>query len=74
MNVVILILAVAAVVSLGFVAGFVMLLIGMRAEGSRLQPISACHTRTAIAARRLLGVSVRRELEKSPVQYDDVRR
>jgi hypothetical protein len=70
MNTIILILAIAAVVSVGFLAVFVMLLIGMRTEGSHLSPSSASHTRTESAARWLLGLYVRRELEKTPIQYD----
>jgi hypothetical protein len=67
-------LAVAAVASLGFLAIIVMLHIGMRTEGSHLSPSSAPHTRIESANRRLLGVYVRRELEKTRVQYEDVRR
>jgi hypothetical protein len=70
MNTVILILAVTAVASLGFLAVFVMLLIGMRTEGRHLSPSSASHTRTASAVRRILGLYVRREIEKTPVDYD----
>jgi hypothetical protein len=60
-NTVILVLAMTAVMSIGFLAVFVMLLIGMRTEGSSLSPSSAPHTRMQGAARRLLGVYVRRE-------------
>jgi hypothetical protein len=70
MNAVILILAVAAVASFGFPAVFVMLLIGMRTEGRQLRPSSASHTRMESLARRILGVYVRREIEKTPVEYD----
>jgi hypothetical protein len=65
---VILTLAIAAIVSLGFLTVFAILLIGMRSEGSYLSPSSAPHTRTERTARRLLGLYVRRELEKTPVQ------
>lgn len=70
MNTIILILAIAAIMGLGFPAVFVMLLIGMRTEGSHLSPSSASHTRVERAARRLLGLYVRRELKQTPVQYD----
>jgi hypothetical protein len=60
------ILAVTVVASLGFLAVFVMLLIGMRTEGSQLRPSSASHTRTESAAHRILGLYVRREIEKTP--------
>jgi hypothetical protein len=70
MNTVILILAVTAVANLGFLAVFVMLLIGMRTEGSQLSPSSASHTRTESVTRRILGLYVRREVEKTPVEYD----
>ena len=74
MNTIILTLAIAAAMSLGFLVVFVMLLIGMRTEGSHLSPSSASHTRLGSAARRILGVYVRRELKETPVQYEDVRR
>ena len=67
-------LAIAAVVSAGFLAVFVMLLIAMRTEGSHLSSSRAPHTRIESAARRLLGVYVRREFEKTSAQYGDVRR
>jgi hypothetical protein len=70
MNTIILILAIAALVSLAFLAVFVMLLIGMRTESGHLSPSSAPHTRTENAARRLLGLYVRRELKQTPAQYD----
>ena len=70
MNAVILILAVTAVASFGFPAVFVMLLIGMRTEGRQLSPSSASHTRTESVARRILGLYVRREVEKTPADYD----
>ena len=70
MNSVILVVAIAAVVSLGFLAVFVMLLVGMRTEGSHLSPSSGPHTRTESATRRILGLYVRREFEKTPAQYD----
>jgi hypothetical protein len=65
MNAMIAILAIAAVVGLGLLAVFVMLLIGMRTEGSHMSPSSAPHTRTGTAARRLLGVYVHREPKRS---------
>ena len=74
MSTTILILAIAAMVSLGFLAVFVVLIIGMRTEGNHLSPSDALHTRMESAARRLLGVYVRREIEKTPIRYDDVRR
>lgn len=61
MSATILVLAIAAMVSLGFLAVFVVLIIGIRAEGSHLSPSDARHTRVESAARRLLGVYVRRE-------------
>jgi hypothetical protein len=70
MSTVILTLAIAAITSLGFLSVLVMLLIGMRTEGSRLSPTSAPHTRIENTARRLLGLYVRRELEKTPTRSD----
>jgi type II secretory pathway component PulJ len=61
MSATILILVIAAMVSLGFLAMFVVLIIGMRTEGNHLSPSDALHTRMERAARRLLGVYVRRE-------------
>jgi hypothetical protein len=69
MNAVILILAVTAVASLGLLAVFVMLLVGMRTEGSQLSPSSASHTRTESVARRILGLYVRRAIEETAVEY-----
>jgi hypothetical protein len=74
MSTTILILAIAAMVSLGFLVVFVLLIIGMRAEGSHLTPSNARHTRMESSARRLLGVYVRREIEKTPIRYDDMKR
>jgi hypothetical protein len=74
MNAITVSLAIGAVVSSGFLAVFVVLLIGMRTEGSHLSPSSAPHTRMESAARRLLGVYVRREPEQTPVKYEDVGR
>ena len=74
MTAVIVILAIAALVTFGLLAGFVMLLIGMRTEGRHLRPSSAPHTRTGAAARRILGVYVRLERDQTPVQYDGVRK
>lgn len=70
MSVVVLILAIVAMASLGFVAVFVILLIGMRAESIRLSPSSASHTRAESVARRILGLYVRREIEETPAEYD----
>jgi hypothetical protein len=64
------ILAIAAMVSLGFLAVFVVLIIGMRAEGNHLSPSDALHTPMESATRRLLGVYVYREIEKIPTRYD----
>jgi hypothetical protein len=69
MNTVIPMLAVTPVASLGFLAVFVMLLIGRRTEGSQLSPSSASHTRTESVACRILGLYVRREIDKTPVDY-----
>jgi hypothetical protein len=74
MNAIALILAIATVVSLGFLALFMVLLIGMRTEGSQLRPSSAPHTRLGSAARRVLGLYVQRQHMESPLQYADVRR
>jgi hypothetical protein len=68
-NAIILVLAVAAVMSIGFLAVFVILLIGMRTESSSLSPSSAPQTRLQGAARRLLGVYVHRENEEAAVHY-----
>lgn len=70
MNTIILALAIVAVTGLAFLVLLVMLLIGMRTEGSHLSPSSESHTPIECAARRLLGVYVRREFEKSALQYD----
>jgi cobalamin biosynthesis protein CobD/CbiB len=69
MNAITVTLAIAAVVGSGFLAVFVVLLIGTRTEESHLSPSSAPHTRMENAARRLLGVYVRRDPEKTPAQY-----
>jgi hypothetical protein len=73
MNLVILILVIAAIAGLGFLAMIAILLIAMRTEGPYLSPTSAPHTRMERTARRLVGLYVRRELEKLPVR-SDVRR
>jgi hypothetical protein len=65
MSTTILVLAIAAMVSLGFLTVFAVLIIGMRTEGNQLSPSDALHTRMGSAARRLLGVYVRRETEKT---------
>ena len=74
MSATILTLTLAAMVSLCFLAVFMMLIIGMRTEGNHLSPSDANHTRMGSAARRLLGVYVRREIAKTPILYHDVRR
>jgi hypothetical protein len=74
MAVIILSLAIATAVSLGFLAVFVLLLIGMRAESRQLSPSTAPHTRTGSAVRRILGVYVRRELSNISLQHEHVRR
>jgi hypothetical protein len=74
MNAIVLILAGGAAVTLCLLAVFVMLLIGMRTEGARLKPSSASHTRTGNAARRVLGVYVRREIEEIPAEFEGLRR
>lgn len=73
MTPVILSLVIAAIVGLGFLAIFAILLIAMRTEGLSLSPSSASHTRAERAARRLVGLYVRRELENTSVR-SDVRR
>lgn len=57
MNAMILIPAIAGVVILGagFLAVLVILLIGMRAEGSRMRQSSAPNTRTGTVARLILA-------------------
>ena len=74
MTAVIVTLAIAALVAFGLLAGFVLLLIGMRTEGRHLRPSSAPHTRTGAAARRILGVYVRLERKQAPAQHDAARR
>jgi hypothetical protein len=69
MNAIVLILAGGAAVTLLLLAVFVMLLIGMRAEGTWLRPSSAPHTRAGSAARRVLGVYVRRQAEETPAKF-----
>ncbi len=73
MNPVILTLVIAAITGLGFLAMIAILLIAMRTESPYLSPTSASHTRLERTARRLVGLYVRRELEKMPVR-SDVRR
>jgi hypothetical protein len=70
MSAVILTLAIVAMASFGFLTLFVILLIGMRAEGSQLRPSNAAHTRTESVARRILGLYVRREIETTPTECD----
>jgi hypothetical protein len=70
MNTIIFALAIVTVTGLGFLVLLVMLLIGTRTEGRHLSPSSESHTPIESAARRLLGVYVRREPEKSAFQYD----
>jgi hypothetical protein len=70
MTAVIVTLAIAALMAFGLLAGFVLLLIGMRTEGRYLRPSSAPHTRTGAATRRILGVYVRLEREQASVQHD----
>jgi hypothetical protein len=65
MSATILILTIAATVSLSFLSVFVVLIIGMRTEGNHLSPSDAHHSRMESAARRLMGVYVRREIEKT---------
>jgi hypothetical protein len=74
MNAIVLILAAGAAATLSLLAIFVMLLIGMRTEGAQLKPTSASHTRTGNAARRVLGVYVRRAIDETPAQFEDLRR
>lgn len=73
MSAAILALVIAAIVGLGFLGMIAILLIAMRTEGPHLSPSSAPHTRTERAARRLVGLYVRREPEKTPIR-SDVRR
>jgi hypothetical protein len=73
MSAVILMLAIAAMVGIGFLAVFVMLLVSMRTEGRHLSPSSSPHSRTESTARRILGLYVRRELHSTALR-SDVRR
>jgi hypothetical protein len=73
MNAIIPILAITAVVALGLLAVFVMLIIGMRTEGSYMSPSSAPRTRAGYVTRRILGAYVR-QAEDVPGQYDKARR
>jgi hypothetical protein len=75
MNAMIFIPAIAAVVIVGasFLTVLVILLIDMRAEGSRMRQSSAPNTRAGTAARLILGVYVRSQPQEISVQYDDVR-
>ena len=75
MNAMILIPAIAAVVIVGggFLTVLVMLLIGMRTEGSRMRQNSAPNSRTGTAARLILGVYVRDQSQEISAQYDNVR-
>jgi hypothetical protein len=70
MSAVILTLAIVAIPSFGFLTVFVILLIGMRTEGSQLRPSNVAHTRTESVARRILGLYVRREIETTPAECD----
>jgi hypothetical protein len=70
MSAVILALGVVAMVIVGFLAVFVVLLIGMRSEGSQLIPTNESHTRTESMARRILGLYVRREIENTSAERD----
>lgn len=70
MSAVILSLTIVAMASFGFLALFVILLIGMRAEGSQLRPSNAAYTRTESVARRILGLYVRREIETTPAECE----
>jgi predicted LPLAT superfamily acyltransferase len=74
MNAIVLILAGGAAVALLLLTVFVMLLVGMRAEGAQLRPSSAIHTRTGSVARRVLGVYVRREVKETPAKLESLRR
>jgi hypothetical protein len=73
MSAVIFALVITAIVGPGFLGMIAVLLIAMRTEGSYLSPTNAPHTRTERTARRLVGLYVRRELEKMQVR-SDVRR
>jgi hypothetical protein len=67
----ILILAMAAVLTISAIAGLLVLVIGMRTEGNRMSPDSAPRDRVSTAARRILGVYVRRPEEP---KFHDARR
>ena len=73
MSTTIFILAIAATVSFGFLAVFVVLIIGMRAEGNHLSPSDALHTPWKVRPARLLGVLRLPRNRKIPIRYDDVR-
>jgi hypothetical protein len=61
------------IVGAGFLTVLVMLLIGMRTEGSRMRQNSAPNSRTGTAARLILGVYVRDQSQEISAQYDNVR-
>jgi hypothetical protein len=73
-NTVILVLAIAAVMSIDFLVAFVTLQIGMRAEGSCLSTSSASQARLQGAACRLLGAYVCSEDENVALHYENERR
>jgi hypothetical protein len=66
MNLLSLILAVATALTVGAVFGFLMLSIGMRTEGDRMNSDSASRDPISNATRRILGVYVRRADETAP--------
>ena len=70
MNTITFALAIVAVTGLGFLVLLVMLLIGMRTEGSHLSSSSEFRTPIESAARRLLGVYVHREFETPALRYN----
>jgi hypothetical protein len=70
MNTITFALAIVAVTVLGFLVLLVMLLIGMRTEGSHLSPSSESRIPIESAVRRLLGVYVRREFDPPAFRYN----
>ena len=61
------------IVGAGFLTVLVMLLIGMRTEGSRMRQSIPPNTRTGTVARLILGVYVRDQSQELSARYDDVR-
>jgi flagellar basal body-associated protein FliL len=65
------VLATAAILIIGLLAALVILTIGIHAEGNHISSNNASHSRAETAARRVLGVYVRRTGETT---LNDTRR